>query len=139
MPGHEGEAGEHRSLKESFEENGEETMMTRTILAIALAAALAGPAVAAPAAVSGQVNVNTATATELQLLPRIGPALAQRIIEFRTANGPFKAPQELVRVKGIGERSFELLKPYVTITGATTLKEKVRVPRNSKPEPAAKE
>jgi len=114
-------------------------MMTRTILAIALAAALAGPAVAAPAAVSGQVNVNTATATELQLLPRIGPALAQRIIEFRTANGPFKAPQELVRVKGIGERSFELLKPYVTITGATTLKEKVRVPRNSKPEPAAKE
>jgi len=114
-------------------------MMTRTILAIALAAALAGEAVAAPAAAPSQVNVNTATVAELQLLPRIGPALAQRIVEFRTANGPFKAPQELVRVKGIGERSFELLKPYVTVNGATTLKEKVRVPRNNKGEPAAKE
>lgn len=113
--------------------------MTRTILAIALTAALAGEAVAAPAAAPGQVNVNTATVAELQLLPRIGPALAQRIVEFRTANGPFKAPQELVRVKGIGERSFELLKPYVTVNGATTLKEKVRVPRNNTGEPAAKE
>ena len=114
-------------------------MMTRTILAITLAAALAGEAVAAPATAPAQVNVNTATVAELQLLPRIGPALAQRIVEFRTANGPFKAPQELVRVKGIGERSFELLKPYVTVNGATTLKEKVRVPRNNTREPAAKE
>ncbi len=80
----------------------------------------------------GKLNVNTATVQELQLLPRVGPALAQRIIDFRTANGVFKAPEELTRVKGIGETSFALLKPYVSIEGATTLKEKVKVPRAPK-------
>ncbi|MFH1177672.1 MAG: helix-hairpin-helix domain-containing protein [Acidobacteriota bacterium] len=108
-------------------------MRTRTILNLALALALAGEALAAgsaPAAAAGpQVNINTATAAELQLLPRVGPALAQRIIEFRTANGPFKAAEELVRVKGIGERSYSLLQPYLAVSGGTTLKEKVRQPR----------
>ncbi len=58
--------------------------------------------------------------------------MSQRIIEFRTANGPFKAPEELIRVKGIGEKSFENLKPYVTVAGPTTLKEKVKASRTSK-------
>ena len=79
-------------------------MRTATILTLALAAALAGEAYAATAPASPQVNINTATAAELQLLPRVGPALSQRIIEFRTTNGAFKAPEELIRVKGIGEK-----------------------------------
>lgn len=105
-------------------------MTARILMTLALAALLTGEALAAGAA--GQVNVNTATAQELQLLPRVGPSLAQRIIDFRTANGPFKAPEELARVKGVGEKSFALLKPYVTVEGATTLKEKVKVPRAPK-------
>ena len=105
-------------------------MRTRTIITLALAAALAGEAfAAAPASQGPQVNINTATVAELQLLPRVGPALAQRIVEFRTANGPFKTPEELTRVRGIAERSFQLLQPYVTTSGETTLKEKVRAPR----------
>jgi len=105
-------------------------MAARILMTLALATLLAGEVLAAGAA--GQVNVNTATVQELQLLPRVGPALAQRIIDFRTANGVFKAPEELTRVKGIGETSFALLKPYVSIEGATTLKEKVKVPRAPK-------
>ena len=107
-------------------------MTLRTILTITLATALASTALAAGAAEKPQVNVNTASVQELQLLPRVGPALAQRIVEFRTANGPFKAPEELARVKGIGEKSLANLKPYVAIGGPTTLKEKVRLPRAPK-------
>ncbi|NWG00008.1 MAG: helix-hairpin-helix domain-containing protein [Thermoanaerobaculaceae bacterium] len=108
-------------------------MRTATILNLALAAILAAQTVTAAASAAPQVNINTASAAELQLLPRVGPALAQRIVEFRAANGPFKAPEELVRVKGIGEKSFENLKPFVTVTGPTTLKEKVKLPRANKP------
>ncbi len=106
-------------------------MIGRTVLTLALAAALAGEAFAADSGSKVQVNVNTATVAQLQLLPRVGPALAGRIVEFRTANGPFKAPEELMRVKGIGEKSFTLLEPYVGVKGETTLTEKVRSPRQS--------
>ena len=111
-------------------------MIARTVLTLALAAALAGEALAADPAARPQINVNTATAGQLQLLPRVGPALAARIVEFRTANGPFKAPEELMRVKGIGEKSFTLLEPYVVVKGETTLAEKLKAPRT---EPAAVE
>ncbi len=102
---------------------------TRTIvpmLLVALAAAALAPA-AAPA--NGVVNINDATTAQLELLPRVGPALAKRIIEFRKANGPFRSVDELVAVRGIGERSLERLRPYLTIGGKTTLTEKVHLPR----------
>ncbi|MGC8915779.1 MAG: ComEA family DNA-binding protein [Thermoanaerobaculum sp.] len=104
--------------------------MRRTLVTLALLAGLALP-VLAETEKTGTVNVNTASAQELQLLPRVGPALAKRILEFREKNGPFKSPEELMRVKGIGEKSFGQLKPYVTVTGPTTLKAKVasRQPR----------
>ncbi len=108
-------------------------MTSRTLMCMTLAAALATGVLAATPAAGPQVNINTATVQELQLLPRVGPALAHRIVEFRTANGPFKAPEELARVKGVGEKSFARLQPYVTTTGATTLTEKVRSPRAAKP------
>ena len=79
---------------------------------------------------AGVVNINTADAEELQLLPRVGPALADRIIDFRKANGPFRSVEEILAVKGIGESSFEKLEPYLVTSGATTLSEKVRLPRS---------
>ena len=78
------------------------------------------------------VNINTADQPTLELLPRVGPSLSDRIIAFREANGPFKSTDELVAVKGIGERSIESLKPYITVEGDTTLTEKVRLPRAKK-------
>jgi competence protein ComEA len=80
---------------------------------------------------SGVVNINTASAEELQLLPRVGPALAGRIIEFREANGPFRKVDEILAVKGIGESSFQKLEPYIVTSGATTLTEKVRLARST--------
>jgi comEA protein len=59
------------------------------------------------------ININSATYDELQKLPRIGPALAQRIIEYRTNNGQFRAVEELINVKGIGKKTLENLKPFL--------------------------
>jgi len=104
-------------------------MKTRTIVPlILLVLAAASVAPAAPPA-NGVVNINDATTAQLELLPRVGPALAKRIVEFRKANGPFKSVDELVAVRGIGERSLEKLRPYLAVDGKTTLTEKVHLPR----------
>ncbi len=78
------------------------------------------------------VNVNTATVAEFQLLPRIGPSVAARIVEQREKNGPFKTLDDLMLVRGIGESTYEQLKPYVALAGPTTLTEKVKLPRAPK-------
>ncbi len=98
------------------------------VLALIAAVAAAGSTESTPA---GVVNINTATAQQLQLLPRIGPSTADRIIEFRKANGPFKKVEELQAVRGIGEKSLANLRPYVVTDGKTTLTEKVRLPRSN--------
>ena len=61
------------------------------------------------------VNINTATQAQLETLPGIGAKAAQRIIEFRQKNGGFKKPEDLMNVKGVGEKSFLKLKPLITI------------------------
>ena len=71
------------------------------------------------------VNVNTADASQLSMLPRIGMAVAQRVIDYRKQNGPFKTTDELMLVRGIGEKVYAQLKPYVATAGETTLTEKV--------------
>lgn len=63
----------------------------------------------------GLVNLNTATAAELETLPRIGPAMAQRILDYRTANGPFTSVDELTDVPGIGEATLDGLRELVTV------------------------
>ena len=104
-------------------------------LAAALALVLALAALPAYAAPGGTVNVNMATVDQLQLLPRIGPAVAQRIVEHREKNGAFKSLEDLMLVRGIGESTFEQIKPYVALSGATTLAEKVQLPRQAKSAP----
>jgi len=102
---------------------------TRHLIWILLAAiALAGVGAAAIAA-EGKVNINQASAEQLALLPRVGPSVAQRIVDFREENGGFKAVEDLMLVRGIGEKTFEGLAPYVAISGETTLTEKVRTGR----------
>ena len=60
-----------------------------------------------------RTNLNTASAEQLQRLPRIGPALADRIVEYRRVHGPFRHPDEVVEVKGIGEKTLEGLRPWI--------------------------
>lgn len=71
------------------------------------------PAAPPPAAIPLRININTANRGELELLPRIGPTLAQRIIEFRETEGPIGSLTRLQDVKGIGERTAARLEPYI--------------------------
>ena len=83
--------------------------------------ALSGAVIAA----EEKVNINTATAEQLALLPRVGGVVAQRIVDFREKNGNFQTAEDLLLVAGIGDRTFDLLRPYVAVEGATTLATKV--------------
>jgi competence protein ComEA len=89
-----------------------------------------------------KVNINTATAAELAYLPRLGSKVAARIVEHRKEK-PFARPEDLMEVKGIGEKLFTTLKPYVAVSGPTTLSAKVRsgssTSRRSSPAAASKE
>ncbi|MFC2023587.1 helix-hairpin-helix domain-containing protein [Chloroflexota bacterium] len=64
--------------------------------------------------VVGKININTASSTELEELPGIGPALAQRIVDHRETNGPFVDTEDIVNVSGIGPATYEKLKDLIT-------------------------
>ncbi len=76
------------------------------------------PAAGKAAAATVLVNLNTATAAQIATLPGIGEKTAQRIIEHREKNGGFKKVEELMNVKGIGEKSFLKLKSLITVGDA---------------------
>ncbi len=61
------------------------------------------------------ININTATTAELELLPRIGPAMAQRILDYREVHGPFQTVEDLLNIAGIGPATLEQLRPHVTL------------------------
>ncbi len=94
-----------------------------TILAAALTVAATASAApqakktgaAATASAAAPVNLNTATQAQLETLPGVGAASAKRILEYRQKNGSFKKIEELMNVKGIGEKSFLKLKPLITV------------------------
>jgi competence protein ComEA len=75
----------------------------------------------------GVVNINTATAEQLQLLPGIGTVLAERIIGYRKEAGEFRNEDDLgdlIEVKGIGQKKMAAIYPYLVVSGETTLKSK---------------
>jgi competence protein ComEA len=103
----------------------QEVNMTKTkkmfalmvILTVTLLSTASLYSVEKPSAASGSklVNINTADAGQLVNLPQIGPKMAQRILDFRKSNGNFKRTQDLMKVKGIGEKVFAKLQPLITI------------------------
>ncbi len=100
------------------------TAQKHKVLALGLAAAVFGLALASAYAQSpgpkGKVNINTAPASELETLPRIGPKVAQRIVDFRTKNGNFRKVEEIMKVQGIGEKVFETIKDLITVGGESS-------------------
>jgi competence protein ComEA len=88
----------------------------------------AKPAKGAEAATTatGTINVNSASAEQIAFLPRVGLKLAERVVEYRKANGPFKKIEDLMEVKGVGEKLFVVLRPHLTVSGSTTLTQKIK-------------
>jgi len=70
---------------------------------------------AASAGVTAKININTATAAELETLPRIGPVIAQRIIDYRMEHGPFARIEAVMNVSGIGPATFDQIKDLITV------------------------
>ena len=85
---------------------------------------LSGTVLAKKVKLEGKININTASALQLRLLPRVGPKLAQRIIAYRKKK-KFARPSEIMKVKGIGYKTFLKLKNLITVNEPT----KIRVHR----------
>jgi len=92
------------------------------LVAMALAVA-AGPALAvegdkgetAKNAPSRQIDINKATAVELTAIPGVGTVIAERIVDFRDKQGPFLRVEDLLKIRGIGEKSFQKIRPHVKV------------------------
>ena len=116
--------------------------MVRTVLSLVVVSCLLGafpsaslaaqskaPArTAAKPASTAIVNLNTASASDLEGLPGIGAKTAARIVEYRQKNGPFKKVEELMNVRGVGEKSFLKLKPQLTIAAAKADHDRPQLP-----------
>jgi len=96
--------------------------MTRFVLHALVLASLAGaapfaqePSRPTAAAPTPMVNLNSATVPQLEALPGIGRATAERIVEYRQKSGGFKKVEDLMNVRGVGEKSFLKLKPLITV------------------------
>jgi competence protein ComEA len=81
------------------------------------------------AAVSAAVNLNTASREQLQTLKGIGPSKAQAIIDYREQHGPFRSVDELVKVRGIGEKTLRRLEKSLTVVGPTVIDPDESAPR----------
>ena len=89
-----------------------------TLAPLAVFAQDAAPSRASATRDVGIVNLNTASQAELEALPGIGPKTAERILEYRQKSGGFKKIEDLMNVKGIGEKSFLKLKAHLSVTPA---------------------
>ncbi|HOW44378.1 MAG TPA: helix-hairpin-helix domain-containing protein [Candidatus Aminicenantes bacterium] len=92
------------------------TLLVILAMAVVSTVSLAAADQPAPAGAGKQlVNINSADAAQLAKLPQIGAKMAQRILEYRKNSGGFKRVQDLLKVKGIGEKLFAKLQPLITI------------------------
>ena len=98
--------------------------LTALMLVLTLAASSAPVSAATPAATKAgasearPIDLNTADSAALESVPGIGKSLSQRILAFREKNGAFQSVDDLLKVQGIGEKSIQKLRPYLTVAKA---------------------
>lgn len=95
--------------------DGEQLYVPRQGEATPIPTALAARGVLTATRMPSKININTATVAELDTLPGIGPALAQRIVDYRTQNGDFKTIEDIKKVRGIGDALFNQIKDLITV------------------------
>ncbi|MDH4359033.1 MAG: helix-hairpin-helix domain-containing protein [Candidatus Berkelbacteria bacterium] len=98
----------NRALEEAKSQSGQTTVKTTT-------GKVAGASTSNSSANQSKININTASLSQLDSLPGIGPTYAQRIIDYREANGGFQSIEEIKNIKGIGDKTFEKFKDQITI------------------------
>jgi competence ComEA-like helix-hairpin-helix protein len=98
---------------------------------------LRADASSATATAGNRVNINQASVEQISYLPRIGAKVAARVVDYRKTHGQFARAEDLMEVKGIGEKLFLTLKPYIAVSGPTTLAAKVRLGSSRKREAAS--
>jgi len=74
--------------------------------------------------IEGKLNINTATAEQIDMLPGMSKKKAQAVVDYRTANGKFKTVDDLMKVQGIKQKTVDKIKDYIIFEGETTLKRK---------------
>ena len=89
--------------------------LKKTVVLLAVLSVLVSFSVPVLAEEAGKININTAPIEELVKLDQVGPKYAALIVEYRKTNGPFKSPEEIVKVKGIGEKTYESNKDIITV------------------------
>ncbi|HXK59913.1 MAG TPA: ComEA family DNA-binding protein [Acidobacteriota bacterium] len=107
--------------------------MQKAFLFVAVLAALAFWNVLEASDAEGKVNINTASLEQLDTLPGVGPAIAARIIDYRTKNGPFRRLEDIMNVRGIGEKKFWKMKARLAISGTSSETGKVGPPPRKRP------
>lgn len=93
--------------------------MIGLVLIAVFALSFLSPLQAQSKATAKKVNINTASLDELQTLPRIGEKVAQRIVDYRKEHGDFKKIEELMKVKGVGEKTFKLIRDKIEVGSKT--------------------
>jgi competence protein ComEA len=97
--------------EEESMKNSTRQILTVILLFTFLLGAGIGPALAQQQV---KVNINKASVDELSTLKRIGPSYAQRIVDYRKQNGPFEKPEDIIKVRGIGIKTYEVNKDIIT-------------------------
>jgi competence protein ComEA len=85
------------------------------VVVVVLMAVFAAVITAAAAQEITKININSATVEELAVLEKIGPTIAARIVEYRKQNGMFGKPEDIMNVKGVGQKTFELNKDRIVV------------------------